>query len=552
MGAPNRGRGAGGVDRHDAPLAFLNRVRSLESTFTVTSLNISQLLSPSQSRQLSHRPRSLREHPLSLSSSAVNPNTRRDVLAAATSHTSLSIYHPDAHRRRVSSPPSYSPNVVLDAHHTTIDSNGPSDSTTQPNSTPNAQLNSTMSTAPSTGQVPASSPVIDAAAFPHIIDRIIQYAPFSSLLAMRGVNNHMRARVDALLCSHLVIHTAAPDRIPGTYFYTLREPGTGQRISEPGYALPMFAFYPGACRRATSSKAVDLNEAAGAEEVGLVVPPVPEPGISVQRLGDTYRRRAEAWCLEACRSVGVLDVIGDVLDELEELAPGLSNVGAIRCTHGSRTDHIRGVPFIAPQAVVVIDYTDKEVLHPTVPALEEGLSTLTLVLKLSADLEGSTQLGRFMRTIPESLTTMNVILDGNALLEDTVVPPEGDILFDLFDVLGSVLKRVQFSAIGLSAKTAPFLGVVDPIGDPEVIIGSDTVEDMLLDHSKYVNELKRQYFRSLELDIRGRVQFGTDTGLMDWTELDIQAALDNVHLLTMEEWKAGVSDDEWDIISDLL
>lgn len=408
-----------------------------------------------------------------------------------------------------------------------------------------------MSSVPSSGDPhPPPPPVIDAAAFPHIIDRIIQCAPFASLLAMRGVSNHMRARVDALLCLHLVIHTAAPDRIPGTYFYTLREPGTGQRMSEPGHTLPMFAFYPGACRLPSASNTFESDQAAGREQVRFVERLIPQPGLTVQRGTDPCYRRANAWCLEACGGVRVLDVMGEVTDELKELAPGLNHVEAIRCIQGPNTADISFMPFLARQAVVLVDLTDETAPGvPYIPALAEGVSALTIVLRLRADDEGlDSAWSIFGHNIPESLVTMNIILVLRPEDADLITHYGEDVLFRMFEVMTPVLHRVRLSIVGLNAEVAPFL----ELGHHPVLVGgSDTAEDMRPNQPGYITELKRRWFDILDRNVRGRVQHGPES-IRHWTELDIQAAIENVDLRTLEEWRAEVGESQWDLVSDLL
>lgn len=64
-----------------------------------------------------------------------------------------------------------------------------------------------MQRAPPSLSHPASSPPItlDAQAFPHILERVIDLTPLNQLIPLRQVSQHIRAQVDAQLCSHLII-----------------------------------------------------------------------------------------------------------------------------------------------------------------------------------------------------------------------------------------------------------------------------------------------------------------------------------------------------------
>lgn len=54
------------------------------------------------------------------------------------------------------------------------------------------------------------SSVIDAAFYPHVLERVTAYAPYVSLLRLRAVSRSLRARADALLAADRITITAAP------------------------------------------------------------------------------------------------------------------------------------------------------------------------------------------------------------------------------------------------------------------------------------------------------------------------------------------------------
>lgn len=57
---------------------------------------------------------------------------------------------------------------------------------------------------------PAKEVTLDHQAYPHIFDLIVEYAPHASLLALRGANKALCARVDAMLVEHVVLRTGLP------------------------------------------------------------------------------------------------------------------------------------------------------------------------------------------------------------------------------------------------------------------------------------------------------------------------------------------------------
>lgn len=59
------------------------------------------------------------------------------------------------------------------------------------------------------------SPTIPADGYPHIIDEIFDYAPRSTLLALRGVCRAWRDRVDELMAAHIVLAVYSPVEISG-------------------------------------------------------------------------------------------------------------------------------------------------------------------------------------------------------------------------------------------------------------------------------------------------------------------------------------------------
>ncbi|EKD05231.1 hypothetical protein A1Q2_00461 [Trichosporon asahii var. asahii CBS 8904] len=57
---------------------------------------------------------------------------------------------------------------------------------------------------------PVAEVTLDHTAYPHIFDLIVEYAPHSSLLALRAASKALCARVDALLVEHVVLRAGLP------------------------------------------------------------------------------------------------------------------------------------------------------------------------------------------------------------------------------------------------------------------------------------------------------------------------------------------------------
>lgn len=51
--------------------------------------------------------------------------------------------------------------------------------------------------------------VIDSASYPHILDRIVFFAPYASLLRLRATSQDLRKRADAFLNAGRIVLTSA-------------------------------------------------------------------------------------------------------------------------------------------------------------------------------------------------------------------------------------------------------------------------------------------------------------------------------------------------------
>ncbi|KLT44661.1 hypothetical protein CC85DRAFT_283306, partial [Cutaneotrichosporon oleaginosum] len=79
---------------------------------------------------------------------------------------------------------------------------------------------------------------LDAAAYPHILDAVLAYAPREVLITLRGVSHELRDRADAILCRHILFTSYSPNeifgktgRIPGLWPAGWKEEGEARVLS---------------------------------------------------------------------------------------------------------------------------------------------------------------------------------------------------------------------------------------------------------------------------------------------------------------------------------
>lgn len=363
----------------------------------------------------------------------------------------------------------------------------------------------------------------------------------------------MRARVDALLCEHVVIRAPIADRAAGAYFYTLRDPETGQRVDEPGYGLPMFAFYRDSCDTVYKPPPMDREEVIERQLRSGQAREVLERQYQIRRYNHRLLGRATVWCLKAVSAVTLLDLVGNLSSELVvRLGRRMIRLNAIRYPKNINYDH--EVPALwATHVVVLIDLTGGSASTPRLPQLVEGTTTLTMVMKFPLDDEVEYfDLSEFAKNIPASLSAVNVILSRCWGKEETIEPggPVFGFLYDFFEAIIPTLDSLRLSIVGLTASVAPFLDLAVPSTNAVVPASSHAAPVDVTNEAQYADQLKSRFYEVLEEEIREHVQHNPQP-IRHWTERDIQAAIRNVSVVSLEEWK-GMVGDQWELVSDLV
>lgn len=426
----------------------------------------------------------------------------------------------------------------------------------------------TTISSPNDTSAPPLRVTLDAQAYPHILDQIVALAPYPSLLALRRVNTTLRARVDALLCSHLVVRDVVGKRFPGVFFYTLREYPDGW-AEEPGHVIPGFAFYRGACEGAYTAMAMRLEQRVAEDELGF--PPMYQgplnledsPGTPPQDIRyfgpprtEDETERAEWWCRQSCAGVRQLHLIGDVEHEIDQLATVLGKVDTLRCSAGIGTLstlklHIKAKHFV---------HSSNFLLHPTVLDEEEHRCTtmfpmtlqsiapkaITLHLKLYEGYHHEGHMVMPSGNLP-ALHSLTVVLETSSWTHE---PPnnidnllansyELGVLIDVIDDVASRLHVTQLTVVGLNPSTAPALGIYVPseeTSDEESTSDASSSLEHTVDPGPY---LEQQFLRHVETRVRNK---GLSWGGLTLEER-VEKALANVRFQTLEQWKAEVGDD---------
>lgn len=431
--------------------------------------------------------------------------------------------------------------------------------------------------------------MLDAQAFPHIIERIIDLAPYESLLGLRGVSSSIRARADARLCSYLLVRSPKSKRTPGVYVYTQSKQEDEGHEPHP-VPIPGFAFYPEIADRPYSSTLAEEESSWALDEDvdqqlyrlrwgwsawgihshsrrGGGGPPEPRMDEFQRIVTGEEMARGETWCRAAATGVRVIDLIGDVGGALDDLSPGglvgggLRNVRTLRVFPDERGVRVPAVSVPAPHVLVSMSLLDQYSLdafgvpRTSVPLLGLAVQRLTLLVEYNARYDHPS------RSIPAfaihpGLTEVTFIFqatyDGYYPTQLEPGSRRGDffgVLSDVFDHIVHYLDRVRLTLVGVNPESAPMLNVFDndfrlkhqvqmahPTDDGHVVSWADLERE----HWDSISaNLKTQLLAGVEKKVRQRRQSETDreTG-KQWTEEQMLRALGNVRIMGWEEWMA--------------
>ncbi|BEI83101.1 hypothetical protein CcaverHIS002_0309690 [Cutaneotrichosporon cavernicola] len=288
---------------------------------------------------------------------------------------------------------------------------------------------------------------LDGASFPHIVDTILLFSEHSSLVRWRCVSSSVRAQVDRVLCDRLAIRDFGTDNVPthGVRFYT--------QVDEDQVRKPVFVFY---------------------EHSDDILDKWTPPLIKTA----AYVSRAAEWCLEACPGVRILDLNGDVKEELAPLIQGLANVKVLRIASSAPFALLEGPPITVPHLFAATSlsglYYDEFPSCLNVPFLPPTFESLTLYVSITV-----------WRT--SHAATVRAL------------------------VLGAALRSVTV-----------------------VLVGFVTRQQYILDFIRSV--LKTKFLRKMTRAIRHQA---AEEG---WAEEKTERAINNVRVLDHAAWKAEVND----------
>lgn len=152
---------------------------------------------------------------------------------------------------------------------------------------------------------------------PHLLDRIFEFAPHASLIALRAVNHTLRKRADARLAEHLILRWHLPGaESGGMYFYARGSSPGPHGVVGAEIALPGFAFLPKNELR-PDTEALDMarrqlaSRRRGHPTNDELYQRAKEVQVELERR-KKFVPRATQWCEAAIAHTRVLDLTRDL------------------------------------------------------------------------------------------------------------------------------------------------------------------------------------------------------------------------------------------------
>jgi hypothetical protein len=389
---------------------------------------------------------------------------------------------------------------------------------------------------------PRSTPVLDAQIYPHLLDLIVDLADYDALLPLRGTSSAIRHRVDAILCTHLVVRSPPSQRTPGAYYYTLF------RSNHP-LPLPVFAQYEYTADEPFTLSAPQAydDDAGGAwgwsawgthSHSRRGTAPALQTGAFRRHRTPGEMGRAWDWCAAALKKTRTLKVYGRALDTRQQAdllaAGGLGAVHTVRVYPDARGRRVFRVLVPAPNLVVTLSLRLGADLRPspaTIPDFTGAVERLTLLVDFyeryghdDALVEGF--------AFPPALREVTIILDGrNGDVDEATPHPR--MFGVLAQVLGNAvphLHRVRVTLVGVDPESGPMLGLehdfdpeTEPMADGSPPAYAD-VEEMHWDD--ICGLFKDRLLAQVERQVRARGQG------------DVARAVGNLRVMTHQEWAA--------------
>ncbi|BEI90883.1 uncharacterized protein CcaverHIS019_0309530 [Cutaneotrichosporon cavernicola] len=359
---------------------------------------------------------------------------------------------------------------------------------------------------------------LDGASFPHIVDTILLFSEHSSLVRWRCVSSSVRAQVDRVLCDRLAIRDFGTDNVPthGVRFYT--------QVDEDQVRKPVFVFY---------------------EHSDDILDKWTPPLIKTA----AYVSRAAEWCLEACPGVRILDLNGDVKEELAPLIQGLANVKVLRIASSAPFALLEGPPITVPHLFAATSlsglYYDEFPSCLNVPFLPPTFESLTLYVSITvwrtshAATVRALVLGAALRSVTVVLVgfVTRYVIESEPRHSDSFGVPS-----DLIEGVIPHLDTVRLTLVNIKDDFGPGFNLIPSYPETlEQILEafsfdwwSSIRQQYILDFIRSV--LKTKFLRKMTRAIRHQA---AEEG---WAEEKTERAINNVRVLDHAAWKAEVND----------
>ncbi len=154
---------------------------------------------------------------------------------------------------------------------------------------------------------PRGHPMIDTTMMPHLLDRIVDVAPHTSLVELRSVNRAPRERADTRLAHHIVLRRPVDLTNPGLYIHAPAPPTpSAEPTVHPCLALPGFDFLPPNDLEPHSSSVQEREHRQLARRPGATMR---KGEIKLRKGPEPYTRRAGEWCKTAMHNTRVHDPV---------------------------------------------------------------------------------------------------------------------------------------------------------------------------------------------------------------------------------------------------
>lgn len=411
---------------------------------------------------------------------------------------------------------------------------------------------------------------LDARGFPHILQRVIDLADFTSLLALRGVSCSVRESVDARLCQHLIVR-APSKRTPGTYFYTETKPRRPYSDTDP-LPIPCFAYYYEQADDAYSLRHLreqwDSDEEDGfggggwgwsawgthshSRRGGGGPPRIRKRPFSREKPREEMEL-AQVWCCQALIHTRLVEIHGEVYGPLVPLVSTpdvLQRVQTVRVFPDNQGNLVCSVRIPSRNLFLALSlryiFMSGGDLHSApamIPSFPRTVERLTLRVTFYARVDHiDTSISSF--AFNPALRDVAIILKPcNGDYQDEPVPHPRlfGVLADVIENAIPHLDRVRVTIIGLDPQSGPMLGLVDDTFTPD---NQPVKEDgyppwwteiELNNWDAITANLTTRLHAEVARKVRQRARTWERDG-HGWSEEKIKTAIANFRVMPRQDW----------------